>query len=342
MEQSVSRVLVEVAVKTALKNIHDSPERGIRNLVDMALQCAEGRFQHNFFATAQTMLQNEDSAYYELVRDTVAHTDPGRLYTFGMNLGYNACTVGARHIRENEKKLGCNIPWAVGLQTEPQRLEEYQQAVQEGEELGIYMWMLFAGRQPEKLLPLAEDHPDSALCLFCGTEDLTDAFLDEASNFRNVMLLVPFAENAEDRCAALRDRRMLYSVWYQYGQRDTERVINGEIFDGAQQLAPAFTVLLPEQSCPKEVHRLAHQAVQSARSQQTYRTILWEMPGDNCLVDSIISDDTCSVYFDKRGDLCSWEGKMGGEEENLFQNALADILVRACPKERAENRADSQ
>lgn len=106
MEQSVSRVLVEMAVKTALKNIHDSPERGIRNLVDMALQCAEGRFQHSFFATAQTMLQNEDSAYYELVRDTVAHTDPGRLYTFGMNLGYNACTVGARHIRENEKKLG--------------------------------------------------------------------------------------------------------------------------------------------------------------------------------------------------------------------------------------------
>lgn len=337
MEQSVSRVLVEMAVKTALKNIHDSPERGVRNLVDMALQCSEGRFQHSFFSTAQTMLQKEDSAYYALVRDTVAHTDPGRLYTFGMNLGYNACTAGARRIRENEKRMGCNIPWAVGLRAEPRRLEAYQRTLREGEELGIYMWMLFAGRRPAALLPLAEDHPDSALCLFCGTEDLTDAFLDEASNFRNIMLLVPFGEGAGDCCAALRDRGMLYSVWYQYGQRDTERIINGGIFADAQQLSPAFTVLLPEQSCPKEVRLLAHQAVQSARNRQIYRTIPWEMPGDNRLVDAVISDDTCSVYFDERGDLWSWDGKTGGEEENLFRHALADILIRACPKERTES-----
>ena len=106
MEQNISRILVEMAVKTALKNIKDSPERGIRNLLDMALQCTEGKFQHEFFSTAQSMLQNENSAYYELVRDIVMHTDTNRLFTFGMNLGYNACTVGAQRIRENEKNCG--------------------------------------------------------------------------------------------------------------------------------------------------------------------------------------------------------------------------------------------
>lgn len=75
MEKNISGMLVETVVKKALKNIKDNPERGIRNLVDRALQFSSGRFQKNFFAVAQAMLQNENSAYYGLVRDTVAYAD---------------------------------------------------------------------------------------------------------------------------------------------------------------------------------------------------------------------------------------------------------------------------
>jgi len=71
MEKSMARMLVETVVKKALKSIQDDPERGIRNLVDMGLQFSEGRFQKNFFTVAQTMLQNENSAYYSLVRNMV-------------------------------------------------------------------------------------------------------------------------------------------------------------------------------------------------------------------------------------------------------------------------------
>ena len=69
MNHTISRVLIETVVKKALRDIKDSPERSIRNLVDMALQFSNGRFQKEFFETTQTMLQNEDSAYYLLVRD---------------------------------------------------------------------------------------------------------------------------------------------------------------------------------------------------------------------------------------------------------------------------------
>ncbi len=78
MENSMSRVLVEMVVKKALKGMKDDPERGVRNLVDMALQLSAGRFQQRFFATAIKMLQND--------------------------LGYNGCTIGTRLILENEKK----------------------------------------------------------------------------------------------------------------------------------------------------------------------------------------------------------------------------------------------
>ena len=130
MENSMFKILVGSVVKETLNKMKENPERGIRNLVDMALQFSDGRFQQDFFATAQVMLQNESSAYYRLVRDLISNTDTERLYTFGMNLGYNGCTAGAQRIRDNEKLLGCNIPWAVVLQIAENGFEEKEKTYQ--------------------------------------------------------------------------------------------------------------------------------------------------------------------------------------------------------------------
>jgi len=338
MENSVSRMLVETVVKKAIKSIKDSPERGIRNLVDMALQFSGGRFQKNFFTIAQTMLQNENSAYYDLVRETVTHTDTDRLYTFGMNLGYNSCTEGARRIRQNEEKMNCNIPWTISLRMDAQNSdvnrEPYDALISEGESLGIYTWMLFAQENPGQVLSLAESHPDSAFCVFCQAEELSDTFLAETADLDNLMLVVRYEESAANLCAALREMGLLYSVWYQYGQGDTETIVNGDLFSSAQQLFPAFTVLIPDESCPEEVRRLAYQAVRFAREEQIYHTIVLEFQSDNCLIDSIISGDACSVCFAPNGDLYDWNKKYKSGHYNLFQSSLTDILTRACPKKR--------
>jgi hypothetical protein len=336
MENSTSRILTGSVVKRTLKNMKENPERSIRNLVDMALQFTSGRFQQDFFATAQTMLQNENSAYYRLVRDIVSHADTDRLYTFGMNLGYNGCTTGAQRIRENEKKLNCNIPWTVAIQIDAEQFEEkeqqYQATIQTGEKLGIYVWILFCMEQPQKSLLLAKNNPDSAFFLFCEPEDLTSDFLDDATELYNLMLVVRCDENASSTCANLRNLGLLYSVWYQYGQKDTETIINGDLFYCGQQPSPIFFVLLPNLECPDVVQHLAHQAVQQARKEQSYHTMLWELQGDNSLIDAIISDDTCSVYFNMDGNLCGWHKEIKSGQNNLFQNNLTDIFVSACPK----------
>ena len=64
MEDNVSRALIETVVRRALRDIDDSPERSSRNLIDMALTFAEGRFQQTIFQTAQRLLCDEHSAYY--------------------------------------------------------------------------------------------------------------------------------------------------------------------------------------------------------------------------------------------------------------------------------------
>ncbi len=337
MENSMSRIVIGTVVRGALKNIKDSPERGIRNLIDMALEFSQGRFQQVFFTAAQEMLQNENSAYYGLVRDVVSYTDMERLYTFGMNLGYNGCTIGAQRIRDNEAKLGCNIPWAVTVWLDAARFAEnrraYHALVKEGEELGIYVWMLFAKTDPQMALTLAREHPDSAFCIFCEAGNLTNAFLDEAAELYNVMLVIRYEESAADLFSTLREMGLLYSVWHLYGQKDIEAVINGDLFSASQQVSPAFTALVPEEKCSDEIRRLAHQAAMRSRSEQSYRTMVCELSGDNCVIDSIISGDACSVYFDAEGDLHTWDKELEGAGQNLFQNGLSEILTRACPKE---------
>lgn len=162
---------------------------------------------------------------------------------------------------------------------------------------------------------------------------MTASFLDDVSEHYNLMLVVRYDEAAADKCAALRGMGLLYSVWYQYGREDTETIISGDLFCSAQQLSPIFTVLFSKPGCPDVTQFLVHQAVQRDRKGQKYPTILWELRGDNSLVDAIIFDDTCSVHFDVDGDLYNWGECVKSTHHNLFQSDLLDIFVSVYPKE---------
>ncbi len=336
LKKRIPLILIETTIQRALSTLKDSPERVIRNLIDMALHFSKGRFQKDFFTVAQSMLRNENSAYYELIRDVVTHVDTDKLQTFGINIGYNSCTLGAQRIRDNEKIMGCNIPWAMLAHIDTRQFEmnqqKYEDLIFEGENLGIYTWMFFISDQPEKTLPLVKKHPDSAFCLFCETKDVNAIFIEESKPLNNLMIVVRCDEHAAGVCAELRANQLLYSVWQRYGEHDVATIISGDLLRETQQLYPVFTVLLSEEECPTEVRQSVHSAVKQMRLDQSYRTIVWDLLGDNDLVDAIISEDACSIYFNKNGDLRAWDKKYEYGNYNLLQTKLTDILMDACPK----------
>lgn len=338
MEKSVSRILVETYVRDALRKIRNDPERGIRNLVDMALQFSGGRFRYDFLSTVRTMLGNESSAYYRLVKDIVGYVDEDRLCTFGMNLGYNGCTHGAKCIRKNEEEMGLNIPWSVVCELDPVSFEddrqEYLSAIRDGESLGIYVWILGAMENPGNALSLAGQYPEGAFFILCRAEDLTAAFLDKAAESDNTMFVLQYGEDISKTCEAMRRRNLMYSVWYQYGGDDTGCIADGSLFLRAQELSPAFTVLLPAPGCTEKTREEVYQEVQRVRKSQIYHTIVWELVEDSRMVDSVISGDPCFVCFDGSGNLSSPDGKNSGGVQNLFRSGLLKILKDNFPKNR--------
>lgn len=335
MRENPSKILTESIVRKTIQNIKDSPERSTRNAIDLGLQVSQGRFQQRFFAILQDMLKNERSAYYGLVRDVVNHVNTERLVTFGMNVGYNSCTAGANLIRANEEKLGCNIPWTILLQIDgasfPAHRERYQEAVEEGRALGVYSWMLMVKSQPMEVLPLIERYPDCAFFLCCDAGDVTQAFLDALAGCRHAMPVIRYDSAASEVCKRLRDMEMLYSVYSIYSEADADAIANGDLFCEMEQLHPVFSILMAGPDCGAGLRARAASAVEQARKEQLYQTVLWELDSDNRMVDQIISEGACAGYFNPEGFLKAYDGA-AVPEANLFTDSLREIFQRAFAK----------
>lgn len=342
MEQTMSRILIETVVKATLKDLKEDPERSIRKLVDMALHFSGNQFQQDFFRVAQTMLKNEDSPYYALARDLISYADADRLLQFGMALGYNSCTCGARQIRESEQHLGHNIPWTILFQLDqgaPERLAQYDAAISQGEGLGVYTWMLFAPEAPENTLDLVRDHPDSAFFLFCAPGALSPRLVDGVSDLKNLMPVLRYQEEHAEEYPRLRALGIPYCVYCPYGPDDAAAIRGGDLFVAAQQTGAVFTVLVPRPDCPEEARLQVRQAVERARNEQLYQTIPWELEGDDRRIDRIISGDACTVCFDPSGYLLDRAGSSVRPDLCLFEQGLTEVLRRACPKETPEVNA---
>ena len=192
MKSDMTRVLVESTIRRTLKAMRESPEREARNLVDAGAQFSTGRFQTRLISHAQRMLQNSKSAYYALVKDVVTYADHDNIATFGVNLGYNSCTKGARLIRETEREKGFNIPWALHLRVSQEKLAGdpglYPSILREGTSLGIYTYLLFVPGDAQAVLPLVMEYPDCAFLLFLEGGQITPAFLEAATARRRPAL----------------------------------------------------------------------------------------------------------------------------------------------------------
>ena len=339
MKSNISRVLIETIVRKTLTEIKDSPERSSRNLVDMALHFAKGRFQQHFLQMAQDTLRDENSPFYALIQDIVHSVDTERILTFGMNIGYNSCTRGADVIRSLEESNHFNIPWALALELDPAALpaqaEKYQTLLSQGKELGIYAWLLFSDPMPQAALFLAAQNPDCAFVLFCDPESITEALLDEAEPLYNLMFAVrrtdpEYTGRALD---ALRSRAFLYSVCYSYNSGNQDFITGGDCLSEAQIWHPAFTIFSPEPGCPLPVRHTITDYARSARLHPQFRTAPLELFSDMELIDSVISDDACSAGFDREGRLYTIHASGSSADCLLFRDTLSDILRRTFPKE---------
>ena len=330
MKNNTSRIITETIVRNAIKDIKNSPKRSTRNLVDMALHFSNGKFQQLFFQAVQTMLEKEDSVYYDLVHDIVTHTDTERLITFGMNLGYNGCTIGSRKIRNLSETEQIYIPWLVTLHIDPDSYPvnqyHYSHAVKQGEEMGIYTWQIFVPYNPAAVLSLVSEHPDSAFILFCEPDKITAEFLDDCAELNNLMLCIHYKEDTSDLFSSMRDMGLLYSAYYTYCPEDLSSIVNGDLFYSIQQEHPVFTGLMASSDCPSQTQMQVYNSIKILRDSQCLQTIPWEITRDCSLINEMISGQAYSVTVDSLGEVYLNHPECRAVDQNLFSQDLKTVF----------------
>lgn len=332
MNKDMTRLLIESTVRRALLRA-DSPAREARNLIDLGLNFSSGRFQKRLFSIAQAMLCDEHSAYYTLIRDMLAHVDRDRLLTFGVNLGYEGCTKGARIIRAVEAAEGFNIPWALSLALDAQRCrsapEAYPAVLDEARALGVHTFLLACG-DALCFAPLLRAADDCAFALFVRAEQVTDAFLDSLEAAPNALVCVQTGDGDADACARLRARRYPYAVWTRYSE--TPAVTGGQWLRHALALHPQFAFLSPAPDCPDARRKDVYEYVLAVRDGQRHPVLLMELQQDLLLIDRFVSDDVCLAAFDEAGRLHSPASAGPGAPCELFRASLREILAAHFPR----------
>lgn len=233
---TIARTLIQTVVRQKLNAIKSDPERSLRNLVDMGLSFAAGSEQKRFLQQAQRTLQDENSAYYRIIYDMVLHVDTEHLMGFGMNLGYNSLTAGARTIRRLESECGYDIPWCLTLAIDRKGYtaheSDYTNLIEQGKRLGIYTYLIIAPELPVGLFTLLRQQKDCAFLLFTSPDELTGDVIDTMAQLYHVMPVVRFGDGAEEVCDAMRRREMLYSVFLPYHSEESENIFSdGDVLD---------------------------------------------------------------------------------------------------------------
>jgi len=252
-----------------------------------------------------------------------------------MNVGYKSCTIGAAKIREIEAMSSFNIPWSLFLELSGNDYLKNTHAIHylisQGKDMGIYTWLIHSIDHPFYLLELARTFPDCAFPIFCTVEDITPALLDEANDIYNIMFIMEYCDDMEAACALLRSRKFLYSISYSYKEQDVAKIINDEILHDTENLHSAFTLFYSKIGSFTEPSSV-YQYILQARDSQNFKTIPFDIIHDNYWIDSIISDQPCSVFFTQNGDCYSLTEQILYENCNYFNNTLFDILQKVAPQ----------
>ena len=302
--EAITRTILDTIVDRAIRDISEDPQRSLRKLVDMGQTFAKGPFQKRYIGTIQQMLENGGSPYYDLVQDTVRSTDRVNLRTFGVNIGWQCWTLGAKQIRDTEARENFDIPWCITLQLEgaaPSARTDCLRLLDEGRALGIYAYFLHCGASAgalELALELARKAPECGFPVFLSPE-LVGPWVDRLSSCPNVLVLLDTGSpDWQTAATLLRNARRFFGYFIRCDSEEcAQTVLSGRWVRSLLGHGGSMAFCLPEEHCPAELSARLYNYVAQARNTHQYPLLLMDYCRDVLLVDEVISDSPRYLEF---------------------------------------------
>lgn len=297
-QETVVRAVLSGIIDRYVVEIAADPERSSRKLVDMAERVAEGHFQKIIYQMMQEMSRNRQSPYYAMLQHLATHTDKEQIKTVGIDLGYNAWTLGARNIRALEEQNGEQIPWVgvISRSDLPGRIpvSEMEKMITLGREKEIYAWILRYKKKIDEWAQVFEvirAYPECVFGILCDPDYLTDTIIDETCELNNLfMILNTDNERWQEAADAFAQRRRTFGVFRLYENRDdAEDILNGSWLEEVSAYFPLLALSVAGQSCTEETAAGVADYMRACRLNQTYPVMPTDIITDSLTINNIIS-----------------------------------------------------
>lgn len=331
----MTRAIIETAVDRGIRDITNDPKRSLRRLADMGKQYSTGRFQKLTFSHITNLLRNDDSPYYKMLEDFLATVDHEAIKTFGLNIGYDSWTYGARVMRASSEKCGFLLPWAVIIHYAPSSsgglsASDIDRLICRLNPFGVNTFVILKehrGNPDPSLIELFKKHRKCCFFLFLNDNMISMAEAEKIRDIGNTVISVNIAsDNVDTACKALKKIHALYVIHYEYASSEVERFADIEYVDKWLTYGSAFIFLFQKNGNRGLVGGFA----KKTRMDQNYPILIWDVYADIQRVESMIYDTDSSFIFEVDRD-----GNVRYPEDtgaNIIDTDIMSILDQTAPR----------
>ena len=305
--KNFARAIIETTVDRGIRDMTEDPKRTLRRLADMGKEFSTGKFQKKSFGIITNLLRNDDSPYYKLLENFLATVDHECIKHFGLNMGYDSWTYGARTIRRESGERGYIIPWMILLHhnDQPQGLNgaKIKEIVDTLTPLGTNTYGIIREKGvplDPVLLETISAHPQAAFFFFIEDGQISAAEASRIKECKNAVISVNISSpDAADTCRALRDTRALFTIHYRYSSDEVARFYDPEYIDNWLTYGSAFIFLFQKDGFSGTAGNFASKT----RMDQLYPILIWDVYMDMKKVNRMISETDLFLEIGKNGRL---------------------------------------
>lgn len=197
----------EFAVKTALSYVEKNPDKNIIKIIDLLDKIDFNHNYHQQLKVAREQLADPHNNWSQLVKSLYTDIDDGVRTKLFENFILNSAFTWAKKSQQIKEQYQCHVPWTILLDPTSacnlhctgcwaaeygNRLnlsyDEIDQIIQQGKELGIYMY-IYTGGEPlvrkDDLIKICEKHNDCVFLAFTNATLIDEAFADELLRVKN-------------------------------------------------------------------------------------------------------------------------------------------------------------
>lgn len=297
--QDITRSIIGTTIDRGLREMSEDPQRSVRKLADLGKRFSKGRFQARLFSLFQELLRNDNSSYYLLINNLLKDTRWENLRTFGLNVGYNGWTAGAKIIRKQTLLRKTDIPWILIFHYNPKltkglSLKQIAEYIQKGKELGIFCFFLWQENSLDgssELLELIEENPDCAFIWQIPDLPLGCETISKIADCDNLMMSLPYdCTHSQENACKLHTIKAFFAYYLFYENSDIIEQIS-EISNQIINEHCSFLLLIAKGQNNRSDDLAEY--IYNLRLEQTLPIFPVDIYSDFAAVSSIISEHPC-------------------------------------------------